>query len=62
MIPLLLSRLRRFLSDHSPVWCTRCQSLLFAKNARHYQHVTGAVVPICKECEAELYHPFERSR
>ena len=58
----LLSRLRLWISDHSPVWCTRCQYLMFAKDARYRIHVTGAVVPICKECERELYRPFERMK
>lgn len=55
----LLSRLRRWLSDHEPIFCRRCQYLMFRKNAKWAQLTSGAVVPICDDCYQEIYHPFE---
>jgi uncharacterized C2H2 Zn-finger protein len=31
-----------WLTDHCPVWCKRCGYVMFARNARYSQHVTGS--------------------
>jgi hypothetical protein len=55
----VVDRFRNWLSDYALVWCVRCQYLMFRKDAQYVRHVSGVIVPLCADCEHELYHPLE---
>jgi hypothetical protein len=59
MIPIaLLRRIDRWLRDHEPVFCALCLRVLFRKHALYQQTTLGRVVPLCKRCHTELFHPY----
>jgi hypothetical protein len=47
-----------WLKAHLPVWCKRCNYVMFSRNARYARMTTGANVPLCEKCYHEIYTPF----
>jgi hypothetical protein len=54
----VLQDFRPWLKAHLPVWCKRCNYVMFARNARYARMTTGASVPLCEKCYHEIYTPF----
>jgi hypothetical protein len=47
--------LKWWLYDHEPVFCASCSRLMFRKNARRKQLLTGAWVKICPACDVKFF-------
>jgi hypothetical protein len=56
--PFALGNPWPWIKAHLPVWCKRCNYVMFARNARYARMTTGASVPLCERCYHEIYTPF----
>lgn len=55
----LWQKILKKIEGNTPTQCARCRRVILVKHAVYKQHyVLGVVLPLCKECHAELFRPF----
>jgi RNase P subunit RPR2 len=50
--------IRRFWHDHQLNFCACCNRPVFEKNTTWRRHLSGAIMPICRDCDRKIFTPF----
>ena len=54
----ILQKFFIWLERYTPVFCGICKKMIFKKDVKYEQTTMGISVPLCKECDHELNHPY----
>jgi hypothetical protein len=54
----LFAKIIQWIEDNVPTQCARCKHWHPNKDISHTMHLTGVIVPLCKECVIEVYSPW----
>ena len=57
-----IDRIIAWLGDHVPVNCYLCRSWFWKKDVKYHQHNTGMMMPLCRKCEDDVFHPYSNSK
>jgi hypothetical protein len=57
----ILSRSKRWFSNHRPVQCNICFRWIFRRDAVYERTTAGAQVRLCSTCHRNIFHPFTKT-